>query len=289
MPANISITDGPDKGMATLLRTGEVNIGRGAGCQFVVSDEGFDGQLRVSFENGTYWATNRTEHVVYVWTDNRHTGKATYTELAPGGRQVWHSGDSIQMTDRTTLLLTVEAAGEDDREQVIAGGGGPVVVTRQLTPEQERKARDRRNLIVTLLCVPITILLFAQPNQDDAGPTQSKREVETEFEKVVKDLAELDTNREHRRPARIARKLIQDARMDEAGDYPYRAIDQYAQARDTLDRALGEQPTDDRRDAPPTPTADADSDPARTTLRAARDFTVARLVELTKNNKTRPK
>lgn len=286
MPARISIIEGPDKGAQTVLKTGEVSIGRGAGCQFVVKDEAFDGQLRVYFENGTYWAMNRTEQAVLVWTDNRHAGGQTYSELAPGGRQVWHSGDTIQMTERTYVQLTVEAADEDADDDDTPGGG-PVVVTRQRTPEEEKKARDRFRLVTTALCGTVAVVLFMQPAADEGPVVQTRGQVSKKFDEVTADLEALQDNAKYRRSAKIARDLLRDARLDEGCDRGAAAYDEYTQARDELDRAIGDRPTDDRRDDPP-PVA-ADADPALKALQAAREFATERLVVLARNNATRSK
>ena len=280
MPARIRIFDGPDKGAETLLTTGEVSIGRGVGCQFVVTDEAFDGRLRVYFENGTYWAANRTEQDALVWTSNQHAGGQTSAPFPAGSKQVWHHGDYIQMTDQTTLVLTVETAGDDIEEDASTGA---IVVTRQRTPEDERKARNKSQLLITVVCAAAAVILFAQPPTEDGPVTQTRTDTVKKFDAVTADLEKLRDNPKYARSALIAHGLIRDARLDEVSDRGTAAFDGYSQARDELDRALGDRPTDDRREEPPPaapPPTPADTDPAAAALRAARDFTADRLVFL---------
>ncbi len=276
MPARIRITHGPDKGHETVLTAGEVRIGRGAGCQFVVTDEGFNGQLRVYFQGTTYWVSNETEGTANVIALNPQTKQFDVVDFPPGSKRVWNHGFQIQPTNSTKLVLTVEEAdGDPDAD---GGDGGGVVVTRARTPEEEKKARDKLYMIVTGLCLPLALLLFVQPPADSGPVVQTRGQVSREFDAVSKDLEALKDHPKYGRSAAVVRGRIRDARLDEVGDRPKAAYDGYQQARDELDRALGDRPSDDGR---PAPAADPDpTDDAVRTLRAAREFAAARLVLL---------
>ncbi len=253
MPARIRIVKGPDQGSETVLTTGEVRIGRGAGCQFVVSDEMFNGQLRVFFQGATYWVSNETESKAYVIALNPLTRKYEATDFPSGSKRVWDHEYQIQPTANTVLALTVEEAPEGSTEDD-DDDSGRVVVTRTRTPAEEKKARDRLYMIIAGLCAPLAVLLFLQPSADSGPSVETPMQVSKRFDRVIEELAKLKSHPRHGRSVAMAGGLIRDARLDEISDRPIAAASGYQQARDELDRALGDRPTDDRRtDADPTP------------------------------------
>ena len=285
MPARIRITKGPDQGAETVLTTGEVRIGRGAGCQFVVTDEMFNGQLRVYFQGATYWVSNETDSKAYVIALNPLSRKYEATDFPPGSKRVWDHEYQIQPTANTVLTLSVEEAPEGSADED-DDGDGDVVVTRTKTPAEEKRARDRLYLIVAALCAPLALLLFLQPSADSGPPTETRSQVSKRFDRVSEDLAKWKSHPKHGRSAAMVDGLIRDARLDEVSDRPASASDAYQRARDELDRALGDRPSDDRRTDPDAFPADT-VDPAEKSFRSAREFASDRLVVLGRANPTR--
>lgn len=270
MPARIRILSGPDEGSETVLHTGEVRIGRGVGCKFQVRDGQFNGHLRVFFRGATYWVANETGSAGWVIAPNDEA-----TSFAAGEERVWDNGYRIQPTANTLIVLQVEeAAGGGDGEP---GPDQDVVVTRVRTPAEEKKARDRLYLIVTAMTAPLAVVLFMQPSVDSGPAAPTRNEVARRFDAVMADLDTVTTHRQYGRSAAMVRGLIQDARREEVASRPAEASAGYQQARDELDRALGDRPSDDRRSDP---AAVPPADPAADVLRAARAFAADRLVQL---------
>lgn len=284
MPARIQVLAGPDKGTETTVATREVRIGRG-NCNFQLHDDQINGQLRVNFEGATYRVANETELDAYWMTLDPDTGHRKLAgHLKANATAIWRDGYLLQPSANTILQLTVEHAAGPPRGADDEGDEEEVAVTRGRTPEEEKKARDRMYLLVTLLCAPVAIFLFLQPSQRGGGPPgATPAQVSQRFDKVSQDLDqdELKRHRAYGRSVVLARAHLRDARLDEVSDRPQAAYDKYRMARDELDRALGDLPSDNAK-----ATADP-ADPAVPVLRAARDFIAERLVALARSLKAR--
>lgn len=266
MAARIKVVSGPDEGLEVVFGVAEVRIGRGAGFNVPLTDDGLNGQLRVWFEKGTYVVRNELQTPGYVLPPE---GSEGYEEFHPQEQRVWFHGNRVQPTQTTVLELTIEDG--------IKIPDGKIEITRATDSATTKKSRDKVNMIVSIVLIVAAAGLFLVDSDpgDAANAGASKVPYKAVEEKLTAE-SEKNDREGASQTARAVLSYIKEARFQEAYNRPKVAYQKYEAARDELNRTLGTPDVGFSRKLPES-TVEA--------LETARTYVNDRLVRLTPRKK----
>jgi len=264
----IKVESGPDEGLEVSFGNADVRIGRGAGANVPLTDQGVMGSLRVWFDGVVYKATNEIDSTTGREADLRLvTVEGDEFRFPARETTVWYAGFRIRLTDETCLLLAT------DPDLVLPDGRHTVARSRPLANEKKQRDLVKIALIVVLFGGAAAIL--SQDTEQTAVAGKTEREVGDQFRRVEGRLQE-----EHKklgkdqaaRPVATIQKLLRDARFAEVSARRAEAAERYVVARDELNRFLGPPDT-------PPPSL-AESPELLAALREVRGFVSERLIVL---------
>ncbi len=232
MAARIKVVSGPDEGLQVVFGVAEVRIGRGAGFNVPLTDDGLNGQLRVWFEKGTYVVRNELQNPGYFLPPE---GSEGYEEFHPREQRVWFHGNRVQPTQSTVLELTIEDG--------VKIPDGKIEITKGTDSAAAKKSRDSINLIVSIVLIVAAAALFLiDPGPADPATSGASR---VTYKMVDDALTEEAESKDVRRDpvavqtVRAVQHFIREGRFLEVYNRPEQAYRQYEGARDELNRALG--------------------------------------------------